>query len=1011
MNTDDIEHDWAREQMAACLTGGLTEAEMLRFNGHLAACARCAAELQTLQQQDQSMQAVFASAVPGVEFESRIILGLRQRWHRRLVIHPMVRRAVAGVAAAALLGAIGYVASAVQNGGGLPRIIAAQRSGDGWAASPFTLDISGGQGQGAPVAVTSNEQRFASFATPAADEWRRDKTRLPEGDEGAMTASRLNSELDALPSNTESPSSRKQSDAAKETGAAHYYADSPAAPVLGDSFKPASLAAVPDGGTLLLGGATVTGEVVREAGVASSSLESVNGPRVLYGDARVQWDRTGAKAPESGAAGGGAKLEVAMSPVAGVTPEVTKAPVAVVAPDSAAKAPPAPPAGSAPATEAALQRKIIRTGQMEFEVDSFDSASAQVEKIVAEERGFVASAESEKLANGKMRGSIVLRVAPERLDTLVLKLRALGELKNQKVVASDITKQYTDLESQLRAARAMEQRLLEIIKTGKGEIKDLVAAERELGVWREKIEKTEGEIRYYANQVALSTLTITLAEKDVKAAASASETELRSIGVETEDVEAAYASAQELVAEFKGRVVGATLRKLDAGQFAANVVCDVAPESAGPMTDRLKQLGKVARLEAERKQTAASGGEIPATAKVQRKETRFVISLYNLANIAPRETTTVNLACSDVEGAYRAIVLGVAKTGGRIVSSNLNQLKAGPTTATIAFQVKSDDAESLLALVRKPGGAADTEVTRLSSTENTDTANVTAAKRGFVVQIVSLTSIAPRETISLQVAASSVRDAYQSLVSLLGSESTQARVLSAQLAQEDRQNTSGTLDVELRRSQLAAFEKALASTGDIVARSTTRATEGEHTSDAKVRMVMTLVSAENMPPREVTTLTLEARDVEKAMGELLATAATVQGRTIESRLVKEPGGRVSSHLVVEVPAAKAADVLSAARQQGTVRAIDSSRNMLAPAGSLARTRLDITLGSGDAIVGDQGIWSTIRGGLSTSVAGLLWSLQLIVIGLFLVGPWLAVSWLVWKVARRGRARGLEPRNS
>src|SRR5205085_11172335 len=118
-------------------------------------------------------------------------------------------------------------------------------------------------------------------------------------------------------------------------------------------------------------------------------------------------------------------------------------------------------------------------------------------------------------------GSIVVRMPPQHLDKFVLDLRAeltkKGIHKHDRIVSHDITKQYTDIESRLRAARAIEARLINIIKTGKGEIKDLVAAEKELGVWRTKIEEMEGEIRYYGNQVALSTLTITLHEKEILA--------------------------------------------------------------------------------------------------------------------------------------------------------------------------------------------------------------------------------------------------------------------------------------------------------------------------------------------------------------------------------------------------------------------------------------------------------------------------------------------------------------
>src|SRR5439155_733046 len=104
---------------------------------------------------------------------------------------------------------------------------------------------------------------------------------------------------------------------------------------------------------------------------------------------------------------------------------------------------------------------------------------------------------------------------------------------------SDVTKQYYDLESRMRAARTMEERLIDIIKKGKGEIKDLLLAERELGVWRTKLEEMEGEIRYYNNQVSLSTLTINLEEKEIRAAAAIVVTEHINMKIEADDVEKA----------------------------------------------------------------------------------------------------------------------------------------------------------------------------------------------------------------------------------------------------------------------------------------------------------------------------------------------------------------------------------------------------------------------------------------------------------------------------------------
>jgi Flp pilus assembly protein CpaB len=139
------------------------------------------------------------------------------------------------------------------------------------------------------------------------------------------------------------------------------------------------------------------------------------------------------------------------------------------------KEPPVPQAPESPG------RKIIRSGEMDFEVDSFDNAVAVITRLIAPTRGgFIATINSEKLPNGKVRGSVVVRMPPEKLDTFVLNLRTelakMGDLKGQRIGSQDITKQYTDLESRLRAARSMEERLLKIIKEGKGQIKDLIVA-------------------------------------------------------------------------------------------------------------------------------------------------------------------------------------------------------------------------------------------------------------------------------------------------------------------------------------------------------------------------------------------------------------------------------------------------------------------------------------------------------------------------------------------------------
>ena len=281
--------------------------------------------------------------------------------------------------------------------------------------------------------------------------------------------------------------------------------------------------------------------------------------------------------------------------------------------------------------------------------------------------GFVATVNSEKLPNGKVRGSVAVRVPPEHLDSFVLDLRKelgkQGELKGLRIGSQDITKQYTDLESRLRAARAMEERLLQIIKSGQGQIKDLLAAEKELGVWRTRIEEFEGELRYYQNLVSLSTLTITLYEKEIRSPYAIIQTERVQMGIEVEDVDKAHRAALAAVAEAKGRVTKSEMKQHTAGQFSAVLNFEVSPEAAGPLRDRLKQLGTVARLDVDRLQQEEGGTGRPGDAKVEERDTVFLVSFYNLANVAPRETVHLNLAAPDAEVAYKTIIARVEKSG------------------------------------------------------------------------------------------------------------------------------------------------------------------------------------------------------------------------------------------------------------------------------------------------------------------------------------------------------------
>jgi hypothetical protein len=652
---------------------------------------------------------------------------------------------------------------------------------------------------------------------------------------------------------------------------------------------------------------------------------------------------------------------------------------------------------------AAMRKIIIRTGEMEFEVESFDSAVATVTLLVNKAPGgFVATVNSEKLPNGKVRGSVVVRMPPEHLDTYVLELRKelgkTGELKGQKIGSQDVTKQYTDLESRLKAARAMEGRLLEIIKTGKGEIKDLLVAEKELGVWRTKIEEYEGEKRYFDNQVGLSTLTITLAEKEIRAPFAVIETERVQMGVEVEDVIKAQQAVLKAVDEAKGRVTKSELKQHAADQLNATINFEVVPDKAGPIRDRIEQLGRRTRLDVDRLQENEGGTGKPGEIKTRRKDTVFLLSLYNIANVAPRETVQLNLACLDTEDVYKKILARVEKSTGRIVTSNLNRQRNDQTTGMLQFEVKTADADAVLLEVRELG-----EVMRLQTTENPDPQNTTRSKRGFLVQLFALGTVAPRETANIQLVTKDVPAGYRGLQDAV--TKAKGRILNSQLNEQDKQNITAQLDFEIRRADEAAITAALAAAGDIYSRTVARAQDSDTVIDSKVRYTLVVINQARIPARETATLGIEVADVDKTAVDFTAQAAAVKGRTVESNIARERTGRVTGKLIYDVPLASLPEMVNKFAAAGTVRVQQFSRNQQVPDSELAIARLDVTLSNVPLIVpSDEGFGTELRKGLGTSMRVLSVSLSWLVFGLLVIFPWVVVVYAIYRVVMRMRRK-------
>lgn len=104
---------------------------------------------------------------------------------------------------------------------------------------------------------------------------------------------------------------------------------------------------------------------------------------------------------------------------------------------------------------------------------------------------------------------VSVRVPADQLPALMEELSGVGEVTASAINRQDVTEQTVDLRARVDAAQASVDRMTEILAQA-GNLTDLIAAESALAERQATLESYQQQVKYYDEQVALSTLTVTL---------------------------------------------------------------------------------------------------------------------------------------------------------------------------------------------------------------------------------------------------------------------------------------------------------------------------------------------------------------------------------------------------------------------------------------------------------------------------------------------------------------------
>lgn len=157
-------------------------------------------------------------------------------------------------------------------------------------------------------------------------------------------------------------------------------------------------------------------------------------------------------------------------------------------------------------------RKLIRNGEMIIEVKSVQVALSSLAQIVRSIGGQSTNQLERQNEYGARTASITWLVPAERLDAAIDAVRALGEAQSLSFKTEDVTTSYFDVKVRVDTQKRLEQHLVALLQRPSNRLSDLLEIEREVARVREQIDQLEGRIRLWDNQIAMSSVMITLTE-------------------------------------------------------------------------------------------------------------------------------------------------------------------------------------------------------------------------------------------------------------------------------------------------------------------------------------------------------------------------------------------------------------------------------------------------------------------------------------------------------------------
>jgi outer membrane murein-binding lipoprotein Lpp len=163
---------------------------------------------------------------------------------------------------------------------------------------------------------------------------------------------------------------------------------------------------------------------------------------------------------------------------------------------------------------AGFNRKLIYRANLVMPVDDYGKAQTALRDLVTLSGAYILQF-SENANTGERGGTYTIKVAASGFVSLLDGLEKISPSLQRSVQGQDVTEEYVDLSSRLKAKQLVETRLLGFMEKA-SKTDDLLAFSNELSKVQEAIEQIKGRMRYLDQNVAYSTIEIRMYQQTDK---------------------------------------------------------------------------------------------------------------------------------------------------------------------------------------------------------------------------------------------------------------------------------------------------------------------------------------------------------------------------------------------------------------------------------------------------------------------------------------------------------------